>query len=120
MTNRCIVGFLADRPDWEHRLVHAWGHPDEPDQRFLHPHGFAEGTVVGGLRVDALPLVSRIPVLAQIVLVWSLLGSLAEGREDGKRRLAGQEADPAHVLMKRNHYAAEFEGADVPSGDDST
>jgi hypothetical protein len=81
-----LFGYQGDTDD---RHVHTWSDSEKPDQRKLSIHGDSQSDVVVGIRICALPLVAKVVVWTDLVIVRTCLGIT---RVRGHDREGGVEA----------------------------
>ena len=101
---------LIDQPDREDRFVERRSDTDEPGQRLPEFHRRAECNVVGRLGVGSPPLVARIAVGTDVVLVGTILRTFAIGGQDREGGWVPlKDSNTAHVLLQRDPAALEGE-----------
>jgi hypothetical protein len=103
-----LLGLLVDEPHGRLDQVDAGADASEPRERLAELHGSAERDVVGVVRVGAAPLVPRIAVLADVVLIRPVLRAGSVCGQDGEGGLEvpdlpnpglADQGDPAAVEL---------------------
>ena len=107
------LGLLANEPHRDMDQVDAGLDALQPGERFAELHRSPERKVVGVFCVGAAPLVPRVVVGPDVVLVRTILGPQAVGREDRQGRVVPAHLPDARLPNERDPAPIELETLQV-------